>query len=95
MVTVVGVRFKAVGKIYYFAKNDLKIEKNDKVIVETSRGVEFGEVVLIDRVIDENTLATPLKDVIRVATDEDIKHHEDNKKRQPPFFIFILILSVF
>ena len=82
MAEVVGIRFKAVGKIYYFGKNNLELHKNDKVIVETSRGVEFGEVVLTDRVIDENTLATPLKDVIRVATDEDIKHHEDNKRRQ-------------
>lgn len=86
MMEVVGVRFKAVGKIYYFAKGDLEINQNDKVIVETSRGVEFGEVVLGAREIDETTLATPLKDVIRVATKEDIEHHEDNIKRQREAF---------
>ena len=86
MIEVVGVRFKAVGKIYYFAKGDLEIKQNDKVIVETSRGVEFGEVVLGTRKIDETTLATPLKDVIRVATPEDIEHHDDNIRRQREAF---------
>lgn len=86
MIEVVGVRFKAVGKIYYFAKGDIEIKQNDKVIVETSRGIEFGEVVLESRSIDESTLVTPLKNVIRVATDEDIKHHEENIKKQREAF---------
>jgi cell fate regulator YaaT (PSP1 superfamily) len=68
---VVGVRFKKAGKIYYFDPNDLDINKDDYVIVETVRGVEFGKVVVGKKKVSENDVVSPLKKVIRVATDED------------------------
>ncbi|MBP5426768.1 MAG: stage 0 sporulation family protein [Clostridiales bacterium] len=82
MVEVVGVRFKAVGKIYYFAPKDKKVKNGDKVIVETTRGLEFGEVVLTGRMVDESTLGTPLSNVVRVATAEDIEKNKQNKQKR-------------
>ena len=61
MVNVVGVRFKSVGKIYYFDPENIEIKKGDSVIVETSRGVEFGSVVLANKEISENEIVSPLK----------------------------------
>lgn len=72
MVTVVGVRFKKAGKVYYFNPGALDLTVGDKVIVETSRGVEDGEVVSGPKDVDEENIVAPLKDVIRKATDEDI-----------------------
>ena len=86
MIEVVGVRFKAVGKIYYFAVRDKEIKKGDNLIVETIRGVEFGRVVLDKQLIDEETLHTPVGEIIRVATDEDVKKHEENKRKQVAAF---------
>ncbi len=79
MVTVVGVRFKKAGKIYYFDPADHKVEQNDEVIVETARGVEFGTVVIGPRQITEKEVVSPLKRVIRVATHEDRLVHQTNK----------------
>lgn len=72
MIQVIGVRFKKVGKIYYFDPNDINIKQDDFVIVETSRGVEFGKVVIANRVVSEDDVVLPLKQVIRIATPEDI-----------------------
>lgn len=82
MVTVVGVRFKKAGKIYYFDPTELDIKKNDYVIVETVRGVEFGQVVVGPKEVSEEELISPLKPVIRVATDEDIEKHYENKEKE-------------
>ena len=82
MTNVVGVRFKSVGKIYYFAPNDLAINVGDSVIVETVRGIEFGEVTIIDKIVDESEIVSPLKKVIRVATEEDKIHAEENKEKE-------------
>ena len=82
MEKVIGVRFKPVGKIYYFSPVNLKIKKGDKVIVETSRGIEYGEVVLAPKEIDSSEVIKPLKDVIRLATEADTAHHEENKKKE-------------
>ena len=71
MTTVIGVRFRRVGKIYYFDPIGLEIEKGDNVIVETARGVEFGTVVLAPREVEDSVVVQPLKPVIRKATDED------------------------
>lgn len=86
MVQIIGVRFKSVGKVYYFTPNRFKIKLGDKVIVETSRGIECGEVVLCDREIDETEFASPLKPVMRIATEKDLVTIEQNKKREVEAF---------
>lgn len=78
MINVIGIRFKTVGKIYYFNPGDIEVEANDNVIVETVRGIEFGTVVL-RKEINEEEFDKPLKTVIRKATDEDIRINEENK----------------
>ena len=82
MKNIVGVRFKKPGKIYFFDPGNLKIKKDSYVIVETATGEAYGEAVIINRLIPEDKLTAPLKPVIRVATYKDIKHHEDNKKKE-------------
>ncbi|AAM23402.1 cell fate regulator YaaT (PSP1 superfamily) [Caldanaerobacter subterraneus subsp. tengcongensis MB4] len=86
MVTVVGVRFKKAGKIYYFDPGDLPIKVGDKVIVETIRGIEFGEVVVGIKEVPEEEIVAPLKKVIRIATEEDIEHYYENKKKEAQAF---------
>jgi len=86
MVTVVGVRFKRVGKIYYFDPGELDIKVGDKVIVETIRGLEFGEVVVGKKEVPEEDIIAPLKKVIRVATEEDVEHHRENKIKEREAF---------
>ena len=82
MVNVIGVRFQNAGKLYYFDPGSLWPTPGDFVIVETSRGVEFGEVVTEVREINEEELTSPLKQVIRIATAQDVQHAEDNKKSE-------------
>ena len=86
MVNVVGVRFKSVGKIYYFDPENIEIKKGDSVIVETSRGVEFGSVVLANKEISEDEIVSPLKKVLRKATNDDIKIMLDNKEKEKQAF---------
>ncbi|MBC7088464.1 MAG: stage 0 sporulation family protein [Tissierellales bacterium] len=81
MVNVVGVRFKRSGKIYYFDPDNLDIRKNDFVIVETSRGIEFGLAVIKPKMVDESEIVPPLKKVLRVATEEDIEKFKENRKK--------------
>lgn len=78
MINVIGVRFKKAGKIYYFDPNDFPIKRDDSVIVETARGIEFGKVVLIDKLVDVEDVVLPLKKVIRIATEADTKNVEEN-----------------
>jgi cell fate regulator YaaT (PSP1 superfamily) len=82
MVRTVGVRFKKAGKIYYFDPDELVINLEDNVIVETIRGIEFGEVVLGIREVAEEQIVAPLKKVLRVATEEDKKIYWDNKNKE-------------
>ena len=86
MVNVVGVRFKSVGKIYYFDPGDIEIKKGDNVIVETARGVEFGSVVLADKQIGEDEIVSPLKSVLRKATEDDVKVMLANKEKEKQAF---------
>lgn len=86
MVTVVGVRFKKAGKIYYFDPDDLDIKKDDHVIVETVRGVEFGHVVVGPKEVEEDEIISPLKKVLRVANEEDYLIHEENKEKAKKAF---------
>lgn len=82
MHTVVGIRFKRAGKIYYFDPGDLEIKKGDNAIVETARGLEFGEVVIGPRQVPEEELVSPLKPVLRVATTEDEAKVKENKQKE-------------
>ncbi|WP_461370375.1 PSP1 domain-containing protein, partial [Candidatus Darwinibacter acetoxidans] len=86
MVTIVGVRFKRAGKIYYFNPGDLKMAAGDGCIVETSRGVEFGEIVIAPREVPEEEVVQPLKQVLRSATAEDYERLELNKERAKEAF---------
>ena len=83
MKKIVGVRFKRPGKIYFFDPQDMVIEKNDDVIVETSMGDEIGKVVVVNREIDESKMATPLKKVLRKATAEDLESQKKYKEKEP------------
>lgn len=80
MFEVVGVRFKKAGKIYYFDPGDLHIEKNAHVIVETARGIEYGQVVIGKKTVGEADVVLPLKKVIRIADEEDRLKVEENKR---------------
>ena len=86
MKNIVGVRFKKSGKVYFFDSGELNIEKNSYVIVDTLTGEEYGEAVIVNRIIPENKIATPLKPVIRIATDKDKKHYEENKIKEKEAF---------
>ena len=86
MNNIVGVRFRKPGKIYFFDPGYLKINQKDKVIVETSFGEELGEVAICKRSMPDSKLATPLKKVIRLATPKDLKHYEENKKKEKEAF---------
>ncbi|HHV18109.1 MAG TPA: stage 0 sporulation family protein [Thermoanaerobacterales bacterium] len=79
MITVVGVRFKKAGKVYYFNPGGLELSVGDKVIVETSRGVEYGEVVTGPKDVREEDIITPLKDVMRAVTPEDEDAVRENR----------------
>ncbi|GAA5417905.1 hypothetical protein Pryu01_02982 [Paraliobacillus ryukyuensis] len=80
MVVVIGVRFKKAGKIYYFDPGKLTIAKDDYVIVETVRGVEFGKVVIANKDVDEEDVVLPLKKVIRTATVKDKRTVAENQE---------------
>ncbi len=82
MAEVIGVRFKQVGKIYYFDPVDIEFKTGESVIVETARGVECGEVATANRNVLDEEIVHPLKKVIRKATDEDLKHLEANKLKE-------------
>ena len=86
MKNIVGVRFKKPGKIYFFDPGDLQINNRDFVIVETSQGQEFGEVAIANRVVEDESILKPLKKVIRIATQKDKKHNEENKKKEKEAF---------
>ena len=86
MIKVVGVRFKKAGKIYYFDPADMNIQKDTYVVVETARGIEFGECVIGIKEISEKDIVAPLKSVLRIATEEDINKHFKNKDKEKDAF---------
>ena len=86
MAEIIGVRFKTVGKVYYFAANGIQANAGDQVIVETARGVECGEVAFANREIPEEQITAPLKEVIRLATPEDLAVVAKNKKKEEDAF---------
>lgn len=86
MVKVVGVRFKKAGKVYYFDPDQFNIESDANVIVETARGIEFGQVVIPIREVADEEIVAPLKKVMRMATEEDVKHASENNKKEKEAF---------
>lgn len=86
MTNVVGVRFRNAGKIYFFAPGDFEIEVGDHVIVETARGVEYGNVVLSPRDVEDDKVIQPLKTVIRIATPEDDAIEAKNREKEKEAF---------
>ncbi len=82
MEKVIGVRFKSVGKVYYFLPGDITFKEGDHAIVETARGMEYGEVVIVDKEVGEKELVAPLKTVVRRASAKDEKKLEENKQKE-------------
>ena len=82
MATVIGVRFKKAGKVYYFDPNEIWPRPGDNVVVETARGMEFGEVVTGARSVSDEQIVAPLRKVVRIATDEDVRRAENNERRE-------------
>lgn len=79
MYSVIGVRFKRAGKIYYFDPNDQEVEKDQHVIVETARGIEYGKVVIGRKEVNDEDVVLPLKKVIRIANEEDARIVDENR----------------
>lgn len=81
MENVIGVRFKRVGKVYYFSPGSIVFKKGDFAIVETAKGKEYGEVVIASKDVEEKDLVAPLKKVVRRANSKDEKKIEENKRK--------------
>lgn len=86
MVKVTGVRFKKMGKIYYFDPCGFKIEDGMHVVVETARGIEYGQAVIGEKLVEESKIVAPLKKVLRIATPEDDRTVAQNKKNEAEAF---------
>lgn len=86
MIKVVGVRFKKAGKIYYFDPEKKWINNGDFVIVETIRGIEYGQVVVGPKMVKEENIVQPLKKVLRVATEEDKRINQENTEKEKEAF---------
>ena len=86
MIRVIGVRFRTAGKVYYFDPGKLDIKKNDHVIVETARGIEYGTVVGDPKEEEDDKVVQPLKAVLRVATPKDDEQEANNKQREKEAF---------
>ncbi|MDD3219814.1 MAG: stage 0 sporulation family protein [Lachnospiraceae bacterium] len=86
MIKIIGIRFRNVGKVYYFNPKKFKMKAGDHVIVETARGVEYGTVVLEPRDVEDKEVVQPLKEVIRMATPKDDAKEESNRKKEKEAF---------
>ena len=86
MTKVIGVRFRRAGKVYFFSPGKLEIHHGDNVIVETARGVEFGNVVTGPREVEEERISQPLKSVIRLANKDDYRREEKNREKEKEAF---------
>ena len=87
LVTIVGIRFKRAGKIYYFSPGEYNLAKGDHAIVETARGIEYGEVVIPRQEVEEGKIVSPLKTVIRKATEADTRKVEENHRKEKEAFV--------
>ncbi|MEF9917229.1 MAG: stage 0 sporulation family protein [Lachnospiraceae bacterium] len=90
MTKVIGVRFRTAGKIYFFAPGNLDIKTGNQVIVETARGIEFGNVVTGPKEVKDEEIMQPLKSVMRIATEEDQKIEEKNREKEKEAFVICL-----
>ena len=86
MKRIIGVRFKRLGKIYFFDPKWLEVKKGESVVVETSQGEEIAEVIVPNRMIEEEKIVTPLKKVLRLASQRDLKHAEECRKKEKEAF---------
>lgn len=86
MANIIGVRFKKAGKIYFFDPAGKQVARGEHVIVETSMGIEYGEVVIANRQLPQEKIVAPLKKIIRVANRQDAKQNEENKKQEKEAF---------
>lgn len=86
MKNIIGIRFKKLGKIYFFNPKGLRVRKGDKVIVETTQGEELAEVFIPNRYVEDEKIVEPLKKVVRIANYKDIKRHEECKKIEKEAF---------
>lgn len=86
MAEVVGVRFKEVGKVYYFDPDGKLYKKGDRVIVETARGVECGEIAMENRDVPDSEIVKPLKRIIRAANESDLRTVQENKEKEKKAF---------
>ncbi len=86
MTEIIGVRFKDAGKVYYFTPNGNATKQGDRVIVETARGIECGEVAIENRMVEDEEVVSPLKPVIRMANRHDLQTLEQNKKKEEEAF---------
>ncbi len=86
MAEVIGVRFKEVGKVYYFKPDEKPLKVGDKVIVETARGIECGFIAMEAKEINDEQVTHPLKKIIRVANESDLKKIKDNEKKEKEAF---------
>ncbi len=95
MAEIIGIRFKNMGKVYYFDPAGSSFQKGDHVVVETARGMECGEVVIPNKQVSDETIVRPLKPVLRAASPEDLKRARENaggnrrpcgfaRKKSPP-----------
>lgn len=82
MTEIVGVRFQNSGKVYYFSPNGLNLPMGTKVIIETARGLECGTISIANRKVDNEAIVSPLKNVIRIMTKEDMQQIEQNKQKE-------------
>ena len=82
MVSILGVRFKPAGKVYYFDPQGIDANRGDYVVVETSRGIEYGEVIQGVKEVEDAVITKPLKGVLRIATSEDTKRFNENKEKE-------------
>ena len=85
-VEVVGIRFKKVGKVYYFSPEKIQAQKGEFAIVDTARGPEFGEVFVANKMVGISEIVPPLRPIIRIATKDDIAHNEENTKKEQEAF---------
>ena len=87
MAEVIGVRFKNMGKVYYFDPNGEKLDNGDRVVVETARGIECGEVAMENREVSDETIVQPLKKLIRIATKDDLRRVAENEIKAKNAFV--------
>lgn len=86
MKNIVGIKFKKLGKIYFFNPKGLDLEKGDKVIVETSQGEDLAEIIVSNRTVEDENIVAPLKKVLRIATNKDVERKEECKKIEKEAF---------